>query len=1148
MPNELKDIRTFPQLVAYLRDEMHWPISGDHFEKLTFDFTPEELGIDMKNAAKVKEIKQLRPFSANQPWGIFFVNFEPKQLPVVALRRILSSLALKQRASANESDRKAWSQDDLLFVSNYGEGEERKICLAHFAQSDKKKDLPVLKVLGWDNLDTPLHLDHVADVLTEKLTWPSDGDDVDHWRSQWRSAFTLEHRETIKTSKKLAIALAELARNIRARINEVLRIETEDGRLTKLMSAFKEALVHDLDEDGFADMYAQTIAYGLLSARIANPKGDTADGVAAAMPVTNPFLKELMETFLHTGGRDTKNKKGTNLDFDELGVGDVVALLDRAKMEEIVLDFGDKNPQEDPIVKFYEDFLHEYDPVLRKQLGVFYTPREAVSCMVHSVNERLRTDFGLADGLADITSWSVMADRFEEIKIPEGVKGEMPFVQILDPATGTGTFLAEAILLIHEIMQEKWQTAGNNKKQIEKLWNEYVSEHLLSRLHGYELMMAPYTIAHLKIGITLLETGYSFLSDSRANVYLTNALDPPKDYSGTFDFDIPALSHEIEAVNSIKQNKHFTIIIGNPPYSIMSQNLSIDARALIDAYRYVNGKKIVERAAIQVEKNLQDDYIKFIRIAEMHIQKSGFGVVCIVCNHGFIDSLTLRGVRASILNSFDKIYILDMHGNSLKGEVSPEECEKDENIFSIVSVGVSINLLSKVPQSFHSTSQVFHIDLWGLKSEKLDWLSRRALKENILIPISSVEPEYLFVPQDELIRAEYVEGTLISDIFIQRGKGIVTSRDDFVIRHSKTDLLNNVSKFRDAIGSESKICNDLGLRMVNNWKIKKSQDLLKNTESLENCIRRIQYRPFDFRYIFYHKSLVSGMSKPTMKHIRPDLDNIGLVISRTVRGAPWRDILASRVLIEFGVMATRPGNYAPMLPLYTYPSKDELLFGSEKLCNLNKNFIKDISEKLSLKWIDEGRGDLKKEGTIGPEDIVAFIYSQLHSTKFRIRYAEFMRSEFPRIFQTNNMKLFLRLVELGSTLLKLHLFEMKLPEKPKLEIVDIRDAPIEKISYSEETAWIDKNKTRGFSGIPTDVWKYYIGGYQVCEKWLKGRQPKGGRNPRKGFVLTDEDINHFQKIVVTISETIRIVGEIDEVIEEHGGWPDAFVTNTESEE
>ena len=566
----LARIRRFDQLVAYLRDELGWPIDSDDFEELTFEYTPEELGIDAMNAAKVQEIKRLRPLVPGQPWGIFFVKFEPKRLPVVALRRILGQVALKKRASANKSERRAWAADDLLFVSNYGEGETRRIAFAHFSKPRDGHDLPTLKVLGWDNLDTPLHLDAVARELTDHLTWPDDEDDADGWRERWRAAFTLRHREVITTSKALSERLAELARALRDRIRAALVIETDAGPLTTLMKAFRTALVHDLVETGFADMYAQTIAYGLLSARITDPERRRADNLAAHMR-TNPFLKELMETFLRAGGRRVMSD-GAGVDFDELGVSEVVDLLDQANMEAVVRDFGDRNPREDPVIHFYEHFLAAYDKQQKVSRGVFYTPRPVVSYIVRSVDELLRTEFGLEDGLADTTTWGEMAKRHGDLKIPEGTPPAQAFVQILDPATGTGTFLVEVIDLIHGTMVEKWTAEGQGERKIQALWSEYVPKHLLSRLHGYELLMAPYAIAHLKIGLKLYETGYRFESDERARVYLTNALEPAGEEQLTLDF-LLALAQEAKAVNEIKRKQRFTVVIGNPPYSGLSSNM-----------------------------------------------------------------------------------------------------------------------------------------------------------------------------------------------------------------------------------------------------------------------------------------------------------------------------------------------------------------------------------------------------------------------------------------------------------------------------------------------------------------------------------------------------------------------------------------------
>jgi hypothetical protein len=516
---ELAKIKRFDQLIAYLRDEMGWPIARDSFEDvddLFYDFTAAELGIDPKTAAKIESIKRLRPLSPRQPWGIFFVKFAPKRLPVVALRRIPSQVALKKRASANSVERAAWAADDLLFVSNYGMGDERQISFAHFSQGEDQKDLPTLKVLGWNNLDTPLHLDAVADKLTRNPTWPEDDTNVEGWRQRWRAAFTLRHCQVITEARELSIRLAELARVVRDRIRTALAIETETGPLTKLMKAFQEALVHDLDADSFADMYAQTIAYGLLSARIADPEKKTADDFAAHMR-TNPFLRGLMQTFLRVGGRRGR-AGGPGIDFDELGVSEVIELLDDTNMGAVVRDFGDRNRQEDPVIHFYELFLSAYDKQLKVQRGVFYTPQPVVSYIVRSVHE-----IELTDGLADTTTWGEMLQRHPGLKLPpltdesgetRTISPNEPFVQILDPATGTATFLVEVIDVIHRTLTTKWQEQHLTTAQQHSAWNEYVPKHLLPRLHAYEIMTAPYAIAHMKLGLKLYETGYRFATRS----------------------------------------------------------------------------------------------------------------------------------------------------------------------------------------------------------------------------------------------------------------------------------------------------------------------------------------------------------------------------------------------------------------------------------------------------------------------------------------------------------------------------------------------------------------------------------------------------------------------------------------------------------
>jgi len=872
---ELKQIRTFPSLVRYLRDQMGWPIDRGSFEDLTFDYTPEELGIDSANAAKIQEIKRLRPLSTNQPWGIFFVKFEPKRLPVVTLRRVLSRVALKKRASANSAERAAWAANDLLFVSNYGEGEERQISLAHFSQDESKDDLPTLRVLGWDNLDTALHLDHVAELLTERLAWPSDDSDVARWRESWSSAFTLRHREVITTSKVLAVRLAELARAIRDRIKTVLAIETEHGPVTKLMKAFQEALVHDLDEGGFADMYAQTIAYGLLSARVTNPKANTADGFATALPVTNPFLKELMETFLQVGGRKGKAARHTGIDFDELGVSEVVELLDDANMEAVVRDFGDRNPQEDPVIHFYEHFLAAYDKKQKVSRGVFYTPRPVVSYIVRSVDELLRTEFGLADGLADTATWGAMAKHHEGMKIPDGVSPGQDFVQVLDPATGTGTFLVEAIALIHKTLVAKWKAQGHGEKKISALWNEYVPVHLLTRLHGYELLMAPYAIAHLKLGLKLYETGYRFGSDERARVYLTNALEPAQDFSGRFEFAIHALAHEAQAVNEIKRKRRFTVVIGNPPYAQYSMNLDDYAKAHIEKFRYSNGARIRARNALQLERNLNDDYVKFLGFAAECIPAGG-GVLGMITNRMFLDSESLVGLREWFAKHFERTLIVDLHGSSEESR-RVERLGQDENVFDILQ-GVAVSFHVGRRPSAGSPHPCNSREVIAGRPRKYTLLSEDlSLDDGRWKETIPQTPDWWLDREPALINSG-ARLFKLDQVFPKFSTLVASNRDHLVVDFDREKVVANVKAVQSFKGTNEALCEHFSITLKPGWNVTEARERLKGIRNLAEHTRPIEYRPFDRRWIFFHPTLVWQTAPVCSRNVldRPNLVLISL--------------------------------------------------------------------------------------------------------------------------------------------------------------------------------------------------------------------------------------------------------------------------------
>ena len=920
----------------------------------------------------------------------------------------------------------------------------------------------------------------------------------------------------IDTSKKLSVKLAELTRNIRDRAITVMELETENGPVTKLMETFKTALVHDLEKDGFADMYAQTIAYGLLSARVAKSSANTADDLVTAMPVTNPFLKELMENFLEVVGRKGNESNKIGMDFDELGVSEVVDLLDVVNMEAVVRDFGDRNPLEDPVIHFFEGFLQEYDSKIRKDRGVFYTPPPVVSFIVRSVDDFLRKEFGLEYGLADTSTWGEMTKRFDNLEIPDGVTPEKAFVQILDPATGTGTFLVEVIDLIYKTMTEKWRKDGHLELTFTNLWNDYVPKHLLPRLHGYELMMAPYATAHMKIGLKLYETGYNFESDERARVYLTNALEKSHDFSGTLDFAIPALAHEAEEVNQIKRDQRFTVLIGNPPYSSSISEPPWLMNLMDDWKHGIN----------ETKSDLNREEWKFLRFAQHVCTSSGSSILGFIINRDFLDGITKRRMREYLGETFALRQIVDLNGD-VNGNVS------DENVFSIQQ-GVCIAMLSTTSAK---PCQVYK-SLVGTQKFKYDFLLR---KENIGKKGEEMKPcapYYRWVPFSDSaapdLAEHYYRWISINSVFPVRSSGLETQRDAMCVRHTRQELWDTIQEF-DRLSSEVARDKFVIGKDGSDWKISNAKADVRASGPNEKYVTPMLYRPFDIRYTYWTGKTKGFMARPRrdlMRHVIGH-ENLAMIFNRQVIGAEVSHFGVSRIPICKGTFYLGNKGQDYLAPLYLYFDETLELETGYRQPNLSNEFIRTIQEVLN------------KEPSA--DEIFHYIYAVFSSPTYRTRYAEFLKIDYPHVPLTSNLVLFGALAELGTELADIHLLESPILENHITIILRYDRFQVEKVSYSDETVWIDKAKTQGFKDVPEEVWNFHFGGYQVCKKWLKDRQAKSGKNPRPGLMLTNEDIEHYQKIIVAISETIRIMSEIDEVIVRHGGWPGAFQTESNSE-
>ncbi|NLW84397.1 MAG: DNA methyltransferase [Phycisphaerae bacterium] len=800
--DQLRQIKDYPALIEFLRDELDWPLEAEDIDDLSFDYEPEELGLTGDVAVKINFIKQLRPLKDNQPWGIFYIDFEPKTLPVVVLRRILQKLVIKKRASANDPESRMWRMSDLLFINAFGLEDDRAITFAHFNQPDPDT-LPTLKVIGWDGQDTPLHLDRCLGELSH-LRFDPDLDGS-QWRDQWSRAFRTGLYHSIRTSKLLATTLAQLAQHIRRNACQILSYEKSDGPFHTMMAKFKQALIHDLSEDDFSDMYAQTIAYGLLYTAIrSHVSGEasrlSSEQVQQLVLPTNPFLKEVMEGFFNIGSRkwDANTEKITGIDFDELGINEIITALkdEKTDFDAILRDFGNKNPNEDPVIHFYELFLKEYDALKRKSRGVYYTPQPVVSFIGRSVHEVLKRDFGLAFGLADTSTWGQMIAKNPDITLPDGVSKDDFFVQILDPATGTGTFLVETIDLIYTTMTAEWQQHGLSDRQIQQHWNRYVPDKLLPRLYGFELMMAPYAIAHMKIGVKLYETGYRFADTSkRVQVYLTNTLEEPVDVSSYLATLDPAMAEETREANEIKQKNAVTVVIGNPPYAGHSFNNGAWVANLLrtklkdgaDSYFNVDGADLGERNP----KWLNDDYVKFIRYSQYRVAVAGTGVLGFITNHSYIDNPTFRGMRQSLMDTFSKMCLIDLHGNAKKKEKSPDG-SKDENVFEIQQ-GVAINIAAKITDC---TPDYAYCHMWGTRKAKFDYSRNNdLLTMKSLLPLKPASSMYLLCPQDATLQSEFDQYVIVNAILPVNSAGVVTARDDLTIQESPNTVWKIIKDF-----------------------------------------------------------------------------------------------------------------------------------------------------------------------------------------------------------------------------------------------------------------------------------------------------------------------------------------------------------------
>mgnify|MGYP000948587423 CR=1 FL=1 len=874
-------------------------------------------------------------------------------------------------------------------------------------------------------------------------------------------------------ARSLAIELAKRTRFLRDEVvTQELREEGSSGKtnLSGFYEAFRKFLIAGLSQEEFADLYSQTITYGLFAARTRSKDKFNRKLAYDYIPQTIGILRDVFQ-FISLGSLPSQMEWIIDDISEVLAVTDVYKILD---------DYFRKGKGSDPIVHFYETFLAEYDPKTREKRGVYYTPEPVVSYIVRSLQKILKTHFTRPEGLAQ------------------------PNVTVLDPAAGTLTFLAEATKLA---VEEFVQRYGEGAK------GSFIKGHVLKNFYAFELMMAPYTIGHIKMSFWLEELGYKLEEDERFKLYLTNTLEMEELAQSTLP-GMASLSEESHLAGKVKKETPILVILGNPPYSghsankgpwignLLKKGYTLANGSKDDGYYMVDGKPLKEKNP----KWLQDDYVKFIRFAQWKIDQAGEGIIGFITNHSYLDNPTFRGMRQSLMRSFNEIYILDLHGNSLKKEICPDG-SPDENVFDIRQ-GVAIAFFIKKKSPKESCS-VHHSELWGSREKKYDWLRKNDIETTDWVEISPKTGFYLFVPRDETLIEAYESNPKITDIFKLNSVGIVTARDNLTIHWSLDDAWTTVSTFSKMDKELARQAYNLG-KDSNDWKVEWAQKDLLESGLDKNKIVPILYRPFDLRYTYYTGKSGGFICRPRPEVMQHMLNNnIGLVTVRQVAEGIFNHGLITDSIIESRITLSNKG-IGFLFPLYVCQNSDrESLFDKErnddvKLPNIASTILEKFRSHFGIQ--------------IKPEEIFHYIYAVLYSNIYRSRYAEFLKMDFPRIPFTSDVGLFQQMADLGRRLADLHLLRAKELETPLARFQGHGNGRVEKVIYKEGRVYI--NQSQYFEPVPLEVWSYQIGGYQVCSKWLKDR---------KGRILSLDEIKKYCQIVTALKITIDVQQQIDDL-------------------
>jgi hypothetical protein len=1044
--SRLRRVRSFDDILHLLREDLDWPIGASDLEEASFHYTPDELGIPAERVPRLVSVRELQPLTLHQPWGIFFLEFQGPRLPITALRRLLERLVASRRAGRHH---RTWNADQLLFVVTTDSGDAVEF---HFvAFFDAGASLAEIRSLPWRPRQSPeRYLKRLASELLPKLLWPDDINDTKAWADSWRAAFTLRPGEEIRSAAHLAERMAAAAKALREEIGAALKREASDGPFNKLLADVRTELVASVTDGQFADMCAQTLVYGTLSARVADPVAFGTSPSLAVVPLANPFLEALFEEV---------HDQVAALDLDEADFDQLVADLRESKVEAILDQFGNTAKGGDPVVHFYEEFLKSYDPRARIDAGAFYTPQPVVAFMVRAVDEVLRSRFGLEEGVADRSTWSDVAEHLG-VKIPQGVDPESPFLSILDPAAGTGTFLVEWLRQAKRSFQAAHPDGA---------WRARQDDFVLPSMHAFELMLAPYAIAHLKVA---LETSDERVGTSTAAIHLTDTLEYPT-AAAKFDAMDDPVALEGKRAAALKEHERFTVVIANPPYDREQRTPGATGRRKGGIVRYdIQGApgplladvtKVMSDAGLGVHiKNLYNDYVYFWRWATWQATERppGPGVVAFITASSYLDGKSMAGLRDHLRKVFDELWVIDLGGEG-------RGARTEENVFDIrtpVAIAIGIRTAGRPNCSVH------YRRVSGSREDKFAWLREGGLLERSWQDVAGSGLDHL-TPSGV---ADYFDWPEVTDLFPWIHSGCQFKRT-WPIAPSKVAVERRWERLCALPQRErSEALRETGFRSV----VARVQPLLNDAQPLKaiknlqggdrpEAVRRYGYRSFDRQWAIVDNRLADRPRPPLW-----DTDG---------RAQVYLTTLTSTKLGRGPAVTATP--YVPDLDHFrgSYGAKNVIPLWRDsagKTPNVTAGLAAALDEELGF--------------APTPEDFLAYVYGLAGTAAFTERFAaELDVAAGPfRVPITTDPALFRDVAALGRELLWWHTWgerfappgKSKLPPGATAQLAPIHGYP-DSFSYHAEGQELVVGTGR-FGPVSAEVWRFEVSGLRVLMSWL----------------------------------------------------------------